>query len=247
MTLLPSRLKCRGKTDSPGKRERAVSILSNLFGKSPFGALLAHTQKVHECVKLVRPLAENFLAGQLDKIDEIHNEISRLEHEADVIKTEIRKGLGKSYFLAVERTDLLHFLHTQDAIADTAEDIAVLCNLRRTKLPDSLHQDFLTFVDLAIKTSERLLRAAESMSKLVERAFGGPEAEKVLAEVEALNKKEWEVDRAARHLLQKMFALEKEIDPIDIVFSMKVFNAIGSLANHAENTGENLALMILRR
>jgi len=224
-----------------------VSILSNLFGKSPFGALLAHTKKVHECVKLVRPLAEQLLAGDLEKIDEIHNEISRIEHEADVIKTEIRKGLGKSYFLAVERTDLLHFLHTQDAIADSAEDIAVLCNLRKTKIPPTLHDDFLRFVDLAIETSERLLQAAESMSQLVERAFGGPEADKVLSEVEALNKKEWETDRAARHLLQKMFALENDMDPIDIVFCMKIFNAIGNLANHAENTGENLALMILRR
>ena len=100
-----------------------MGILSSLFGKSPFGALLEHTTKVHECVKLVRPLTETFLKGDFKKIDDIHNEISKLEHEADLIKTEIRRGLGKSYMLAVERSDLLHFLHTQDEIADTAEDV----------------------------------------------------------------------------------------------------------------------------
>jgi hypothetical protein len=224
-----------------------MSILSNLFGKSPFGALLEHTKKVHECVKLVQPLAETLVKGEYDKIDELHNEISKLEHEADMIKTRIRKDLGKSYFLAVERTDLLHFLHTQDAIADTAEDIAVLCDLRDTKIPTPLHEDFLGFVGLAIETSKKLLHAAESINELVQSAFGGPGAEKVLSEIEALNKKEWEVDRAARHFLQKMFTLEKEMDPIDILFCMKILNEIGMLANHAENTGENLALMILRK
>jgi hypothetical protein len=224
-----------------------MGLISSLFGKSPFGALLEHTKKVHECVKLVRPLAEELLEGNLEKIDEIHNEISRIEHEADVIKTEIRRGLGKSYFLPVERSDLLHFLHTQDAIADAAEDVAVLCDLRRTRIPETLHKDFLDFVDLAIDTSEKLLVAAESMQRLLERAFGGSEAEKVLENVEALNRKEWEVDRASRHLIQKMFALEESMDPVDILFCLKIFNAIGEMANHAENTGENLALMILRR
>ncbi len=224
-----------------------MGIISNIFGKSPFGALLEHTKKVHECVKLVQPLAESILNGEYDKIDDIHNEISKLEHEADTIKTRIRKGLGKSYFLAVERTDLLQFLHTQDAIADTAEDIAVLCALRDTKIPSALCEDFLLYVKLAIETSQELLNAAESMNTLVQSAFGGPEADKVLTEIEALNKKEWEVDKAARHLLQKMFTLEKEMDPVDIIFCMKIFNEIGMLANHAENTGENLALMILRK
>ena len=30
-----------------------MSVLDRLFGKSPFGALVEHTTKVHECVELV--------------------------------------------------------------------------------------------------------------------------------------------------------------------------------------------------
>lgn len=224
-----------------------MRILSSLFGKSPFGALLEHTKRVHECVKLVQPLIEKLLQQKFEEIDAIHNEISRIEHEADMIKTEIRRGLGKSYFLAVERSDLLRFLHTQDSIADAAEDIAVLCSFRNTKVPELLHEDFRTYVKLAIETSERLLHAAESINELVETAFGGPEAEKVLAEIEALNEKEWEVDKAARHLLQKMFSLEDQMHPVDILFCMKISYEIGNMADNAENTGENLALMILRK
>lgn len=224
-----------------------MGILSSLFGKSPFGALLEHTKKVHECVKLVLPLIESLLKNEFDKLEDHHNEIARLEHEADVIKTEIRRGLGKSYFLAVDRSDLLHFLHTQDEIADAAEDIAVLCTMRNTKIPPVLHDDVLKYVQSAIQMSKQLLGAAESMNDLVESAFGGPEAEKVLLDIEALNRQEWEVDRAARRLLKKMFTIEDQIDPVDILLCMKIFKEVGKMANHAENTGENLALMILRK
>ena len=224
-----------------------MSLLSNIFGKSPFGPLLEHTVKVHECVKLVRPLCETWLRGEYDKIDAIHNEISRIEHEADVIKTKIRRNIGKSYFLAVERSDLLHFLHSQDNIADAVEDLAVILDWRQTKLPPELHDDVLNFVDLAIAASEKLLQAAESMNILVERAFGGPEKDKVLEDIEVLNKQEWETDRAARRLIKKMFTLEDRMSPVDIFVAMKIFGAVGELANNSENTGEHLALMILRR
>lgn len=224
-----------------------MGILASLFGKSPFGALLEHTKKVHECVKRVLPLVETLLNGDFEKLDAHHNEIARLEHEADNIKTEIRRGLGKSYFLPVDRSDLLHFLHTQDEIADAAEDIAVLCTLRNTRIPPVMRDDVLQYVSSAILMSEQLLKAAESMNELVESAFGGPEADKVLSDIEALNRQEWEVDKAARRLLQKMFSIEDQIDPIDIVFCMKIFKEVGKLANHAENAGENLALMIIRK
>lgn len=224
-----------------------MGILTSLFGKSPFGALIEHTKKVHECVELIQPLIEAMLRNEFDKLEGHHNRIAKLEHEADVIKTEIRRGLGKSYFLPVNRSDLLHFLHTQDEIADAAEDIAVLCTMRDTRIPEVMHEDVLNYVRSAIQMSEQLLRAAESMNDLVESAFGGPEAEKVLMEVDALNRLEWEVDKSARRLLRKMFTIEDQISPIDILLCMKIFKEVGKLANHAENTGEDLALMILRK
>lgn len=224
-----------------------MKILFSLLGKSPFGALLEHTKRVHECVKCVQPLIETFLSREFDKIDAHHNEIARLEHEADVIKTEIRRNIGKSYFLAVDRSDLLHFLHTQDEIADAAKDIAVLCNMRNTRVPEALHTDILDYVRASIQTSLQLLQAAESMNELIESAFGGPEAEKILADVDALNKQEWAVDRASRHLLQKMFSIEDQMDPLDILMIMKILKEVGNMANNADNTGEHLALMILRK
>ena len=34
------------------------NIIQELFGKSPFGPLVEHAKKVHECVEVIRPLME---------------------------------------------------------------------------------------------------------------------------------------------------------------------------------------------
>jgi uncharacterized protein Yka (UPF0111/DUF47 family) len=55
------------------------------------------------------------------------------------------------------------------------------------------------------------------------------------------------VDKLARQMIRRMFKAEDQLDPMDAVFCMKIIEALGAVANHAENTGEALALMILRR
>ena len=35
-----------------------MKIINELFGKSPFGSLVEHAKKVHECVEMVKPLME---------------------------------------------------------------------------------------------------------------------------------------------------------------------------------------------
>ena len=32
-----------------------MNIIQDLFGKSPFGPLVEHTKKVHECVEMLKP------------------------------------------------------------------------------------------------------------------------------------------------------------------------------------------------
>ena len=71
-----------------------MSIIERLFPGSPFKALTVHTQKVHDCVELVRPLVDAFLAGDFDKILELQETMSSAEHEADIVKTEIRESLS---------------------------------------------------------------------------------------------------------------------------------------------------------
>src|SRR5690606_23053950 len=88
-------------------REDPVRSILGLFAKSPFGPLAEHTQRVHDTVVLLRPLMEAFIEGDWARTQEIYERISRLEHDADVIKNDIRDHLPKSLFLPVDRGDVL--------------------------------------------------------------------------------------------------------------------------------------------
>jgi predicted phosphate transport protein (TIGR00153 family) len=147
-----------------------MGILSKFFAPSPFAQLHEHTKKVHECVELLRPLASALLAEDYEKIEELHNVMSKTEHEADQIKTELRDRISKMYFLSVGRLELSRFLAYQDDVADAAEDFAVVLLLRKTKVPEQLKADFMTFVKQVINVSEHLLNVAEKLSILAEAA-----------------------------------------------------------------------------
>ncbi|GAG40343.1 unnamed protein product, partial [marine sediment metagenome] len=83
-----------------------MSVLKRFFAPSPFIQLHEHSKKVHECVELLRPLTNALLAEDYEKIEELHDVMSKTEHEADQIKTKLRDRISKMYFLSVGRLEL---------------------------------------------------------------------------------------------------------------------------------------------
>jgi uncharacterized protein len=222
------------------------SILG-LFGKSPFGPLSDHTERVNETVKLLRPLFEAFLAQDWAATNEVYKRISKLEHKADVLKNEIRDHLPKSMFLPVDRGDVLLFLKEQDGIADRAEDVAVLLNMRRTPAPAGMQEGILAFVDMIIETSAAWYRCSRDLTTLQEASFTGPEVDRTMTRVRAISDMEWEADKKQAALSQQLFEHEEELGAVSVFFWMNIFRVLGAVANHAENTADLLRLMLARR
>lgn len=223
-----------------------MSLIRELFGKSPFGPLVGHTKKVHECVKLVRPLFEACVREDWAEIHRLQDAVSKLEYEADVVKHEIRQQLPRRYFLPVSRADLEQFLHCQDEIADAAQDFAVVLLIRSTKIHPELVEEFRAFLDQVVLVSETLTSAAQELEALAETSFGGAEAESVLKMISGLGEGEWKADRMQRKLSQHIYCLEKQLDPITIIFYEKMLGALSAIANSAENTGDMLRTMIVK-
>lgn len=223
-----------------------MSLIGEILGKSPFGPLLEHTKKVHECVKLVRPLAEALVNEDYEEVHRLQDEVSKLEYEADQVKHEVREQLPRRYFLPVSREELDNFLSCQDKIADSAEDFAVILIIRNTKIHPELKEEFLQFVDQVLCVGDTLMAAAEEIQYLAETSFGGAQAELVLERIGGLGKGEWEADRMQRKLSRKIYSLEGEIDPVTIMFYEKMLAALGAIANEAENTGDLLRAMIVK-
>ena len=123
-----------------------MRTIAGLFGKSPFGALQAHIAKVNRCVCLLRPLFEEVIDGDEERVAGLIDEISATEHEADKIKNELRDRLPRSLFLPAARSDVLVLLEVQDAIADAAEDVAILLRIRKPAIPDSYSDDLFSLI-----------------------------------------------------------------------------------------------------
>ncbi|MCK5438334.1 MAG: TIGR00153 family protein [Gemmatimonadetes bacterium] len=223
---------------------KTVHAIAELFGRSPFGPLVRHTQKVHECVREVKPLIDAFLRNDYDEVERLYSRISDLEHEADNIKREIRTHLPKSLYLPVNRADMLKYLKEQDAIADTAEDIAVLLTIRRTDIPAALHGEILLLTDKVIETSDLLVKAASELERLQESVFGGKDAQRVAEQIARVNQGEYEADKVQTQVSRHLYEVEDELDPISAYFTMKLFRLLGEIANHAENTGDSLDMML---
>jgi predicted phosphate transport protein (TIGR00153 family) len=221
-----------------------MSIISKLFGKSPFEPLYQHMLKVKACVDLVRPLMDAFVRGEEEKVKDAAKNIFKAEHEADMVKKEIRSGLPKSILLPVARGDILRFLKEQDHIADSAEDLAALLILRKTKVREELKEEFKDFVDKVLETYEAAMTVSSEIKLLAETSFGGEEAQKVMELIEQVKVKEWEADKAQMTAAKKMFSIEKKLDPVSVVMWMHIFGELGILANHAENAGDQMRLML---
>lgn len=223
-----------------------MSIIQDIFSGSPFGPLVEHTKKVHECVEMVRPLMEALAYENYLEINNLQNKISKLEYEADLLKQEIRSRLPRRFFLPVDKSELDSFLRCQDKVADRVEDLAVILTIRKTKIHPTLMDDLFGFVDQIFQVTGSLLTAAVELNNLAEVSFGGAEAEDVLEVIDRLGEEEWKADRMARRLSTKLYSLEDEIDPTSISFHEKIILALGSIANEAENAGDMLRMMIVK-
>jgi predicted phosphate transport protein (TIGR00153 family) len=223
-----------------------MNIIQDLFGKSPFGPLVEHTKKVHECVEMLKPLMEALVNEDYEEIHRIQDKISRLEYEADNIKHEVRQHLPRRYFMPVERVELERFISCQDKIADKVEDFAVILTLRKTKLHPAVMDKFFDFIEQIFQVTGTLLGAAVELKNLAEVSFSGAEARHVLDILHGLNEEEWKADRMARSLSKDVYALEKQLDTITIIFYEKMILTLSAIANEAENAGDMLRTMIVK-
>ena len=223
-----------------------MRTLMNLFGESPFEHLVQHARKIHECVKLIRPITEAILSGDAPRIRDLQGQVSKTEYEADLLKDNIRQILPKRFFLPVAREDIMNYVSQLDRMGDDAEDFAVVATFRKIVVPPEMQPDFMALVNKVLQVSEALLYVADHLATLQKESFEGAEAEVVLDKIKQICHMEWESDRLSRAFARRYYALEG-LDAVTIILLEKLCRALTSIADHAENVGKSLRLMILHR
>lgn len=224
-----------------------MSRFTEMFRQSPFEPLRNHMAKVMACVGFVKPMFEAVSEGRYQDLEDITKNVFKTEHEADVLKDEIRQTIPKTFYLPVFRGDLLGHLKLQDDMADASEDIAVLLTIKKIALPDDIREQALTYVGTVIDVCNQVDALTGEVHAVVKDGFEPDRVEKVLEAVRAVEKAEWKSDRCQYKLSQQLFALEGRVSPVDIMLWFKIFGELGGLANYAESLADRIRRMLTSR
>jgi len=200
--------------------------------------------KVRACVDQIDPLFNALEKRDYDQVAQISELIVKLEHEADMIKDDIRTHMRQTVFLPVDKKDFMHLLSAQDDIADAVEDLAVLLRIKNLDTPDKIKAALADLVEHVIKTANEGCNLILELEALLESSFGGAEAEKVEKATKDLGTLEWEADRKQFQLAQQLFSLGSQIDASDLLLWNEVIKKLGAVADKTEQIGKTLRIFL---
>ena len=220
------------------------SILG-LFAESPFGPLRDLAHKVAECAEEVPAIFDAFFEGDYEAVRAKAKEISKLEHEADLLKDKVRDKLPKTIFLPVDRRDLLEVVASLDAIADVSEDVGILFTLREMEPHEELVEGLQELLPQVMEVVDQMIAIIDRLDVLVEVGFRGPETEHIKKMVEELGRREHEADVIQDELARTLFSeIGDDIQPGSLFLWNKILNKVGDVANTAEKAGTRIRLFI---
>lgn len=219
-------------------------MLANIFGSSPVMPLENHVNIAYKATRKLGEFFDAAIAGDWDKAVGLRQEINALEHEADDLKKQIRQHLPKSLFMPVPREDLLELLLVQDRMANIAKDISGLVLGRKMVIPDKIRARFIEFVQRNIDAAKQARKSVRELDELFASGFRGAEAKLVESLVNELDAIETDTDDRQAELRWALFEVEKNYDPIDVMFLYKVIEMTGEIADMAERVGRRLELLL---
>jgi len=202
-----------------------------------------HMNAAVACARVVEPLMQAMVVGDLAAIAARRAEIDQLEHQADAIKHDIRSHMPRRFMMAMERRDMLEILDCQDSIADTAQDIAELADLRGMHVPAPLADPMMTLVRSVIAACEQGKRVIDELDELVETGFGAREVARVEEMLGQLSRYESQTDDYARAALKVLFSIEDQLG-VGTYFWYRLIIWTADLADYAERAGNRLRLLI---
>ena len=217
-----------------------MRALTKLLGKSPFAPLKSHMEKVALCVE---KLTEIFSVLDKGSIEPLSKELSELEHEADIVKNDIRNHL-KGLYLPIDRSQFLEILSFQDSIADKAEEIAMLLTLHPLENLSEFATDLQSFFHKNLEAFQDVLVITGEMQELLESSFGGIEAEKVKRLVEKASFKEYEADKAKYALTKKLFAKSQGLSTPGFYLWIRLIEEVGQLSHLSERLANRIRMIL---
>ncbi len=220
------------------------NYISKIFGASPVGPIQEHMDTCYRCAKELVKFFECVVAEDWEAAKASRAQIVALEHEADDTKKRIRGQLSKVLLMPVPRSDLLELLLVQDRIANRARDVSGLVLGRQMHLPEAIRETFLAFVSRNVDAAKLARKSIRELDELYETGFRGAEAKLVERLVDQLDEIENDTDQMQVDIRSRLFAIEKDLPPVDVMFLYRVLELTGDIGDMAERIGRRLELLL---
>jgi predicted phosphate transport protein (TIGR00153 family) len=217
---------------------------SSMFIASPFDSLQEHAEKVKECSWAFQQAMECYASSRCDTFEELRQDVSRFENEADAIKRRIRGHLPKGVMMPVEKFQLFRYLREQDSVLDSVKKAINWLSFRpEAGIPEYAEKDFFLLIDAVIEPIEELT-VMVSEARIYFKNFSEKQRQKVKEIITNLRQMEHEADKREYALIKKIFKNEK--DPITLNHLVRLTEIIGNIADHAENTADMMRAMLAK-
>jgi len=220
--------------------------ITSLFGKSPIAPLQKHMKQVHSCLKDFAVFTKAANAQDWEKAETIRISINNKEEKADKLKKKLRMNLPSTFMMPFSRRDLLDVLLIQDSIANITKDLAGLMMTRHMVFPKEIADDFIKLTALCIKTSGAALVAINELDELLETAFSSRTRKIVGKMIKTVNELEHETDDFQNDIRNKLFALESNLPPVDVMFYYRAIEWLGETADAAQKVGSRFEVMLTK-
>ena len=197
-----------------------------------------------DCVEKLTPYLNAVIAKDWSTAARLYEEISELESKADELKKQIRLGLPRSLFLPVSRTNLLDLVHTQDKIANSAQDVAGRIFGRELEIPDQINTEFLIYLESSLNTVRLAQRTMNEVSDLINSGFNQQGVETIEEILDLLHSAEHDNDLKQVALRKALFAIEHELNPVNAIFQYNVIDLIADIADQAQTAGNRMMYLV---
>jgi len=112
------------------------------------------------------------------------------------------------------------------------------------KIPPEIKVDFLAYVSRNVDAAKKARKSIRELDELFETGFRGAEAKLVESIVAELDQIENDTDDMQAKLRARIFAIEDELKPVDVMFLYRILELTGDVADRAESVGHRLELIL---
>jgi predicted phosphate transport protein (TIGR00153 family) len=227
----------------PHREHFRTSIIDTL-PSPPFKILMAHFDRVCASVQKLNEMIEFYIEGDFTEASNVSVEISRLEHEADEIKRHLRATMPRMILMPVSRGDLLEILTHNERIADSAQDVAQILDMRETAIPEELQPMLKSFLNHIVDSVMALRKMMDHLGHVFESAFARIETDEMIDLGHHVHEHEYKADSIGKQLSKATYALEGEVSPLTVVHILRFTDVMDRVADNAENSALKIVLVV---